>query len=164
MKMKRFIVGVAVSALLGSAVAASTPGRATSAPTASRASVVIKHVYFGCHVWSVNDSRASVESRLTIRPGTTVTVANLDNHRHTLVQVSGPTAAWIGDAATATETAGLLVPYGSSVDVRLAMPGTYVFTTVRESHGLTLTERAGDAALVPGNDLVLTVKVLPTID
>lgn len=162
--MKRNIVWVVASALLASVVAASIAGNATSAPTAQRAGVVIKHAYFGCHVWSANGARATAESKLTIRPGAIITVANVDNHTHTLVQVSGPTAAWIGDAATATETDGSLVPYGSPVDVRLAMPGTYVFTTVREPHGLTLTERAGDAALVPGNDLVLIVKVLPTID
>jgi hypothetical protein len=162
--MKRIIVGLAVSAVLISAVAASTPGRATSAPAAARASVVIKHAYFGCHIWSVNDARATVENKLTIRAGAIVTVVNRDNCRHTLVQVSGPTEVWIGNAETGTVTDGSLVPYGLPVDVKLAMPGTYVFTTVEGAHGLTMAERAGDAALAPDHELVLTVKVLPTID
>lgn len=44
------------------------------------------------------------------------------------------------------------------------MPGTYVFTTVEGSHGLTMAERAGDAASAPDNELMLEVRVLPTID
>ena len=162
-RAKRVTVGLVLAAFLAWAAAVSMPVRATSTPPAARGSVLIRHAYFGCHVWSANGDRAAAEQRLAIRAGGVITVVNHDNCRHTLVQVSGPTGAWIGNKV-GVPTSGRLVAYGAPVSIRLALPGTYVFTTVEGSHGLTMLERAGDAALAPDNELMLTVTVLPTID
>jgi hypothetical protein len=162
--MKRILVGLALIASAATGLAASKAPSASSAPAAVRADVLIRHAYFGCHVWSVNGNREVAAQKLSIRAGGLVTVTNHDGCLHTLVQLAGPTDAWIGSAATGERTDGVLVPYGPPVAVKLVHPGTYVFGTVAGEHGLTIAEKAGDAASAPDYDLTLTVRVLPTID
>jgi hypothetical protein len=162
--MKRILVALAGTALLVSVTAASSATRATSAPAASgmtsRVEVVIKHAYLGCHVWSANGNRAAATQEVTLGQGGLLTVTNLDNCKHTLVQVSGPAPTWMGALATGKQSDGTLT-YGAPVTLELTTPGTYEFGTFEGPHGLTIQERAGDAALAPDNDLLLKVTVVP---
>src|SRR5262245_53681863 len=88
MKSKHMVLTTVAGATLAAALAASASG-------AANVTLLIRHQLRGCHTWSVNGGAYRASQTVTIARGTVLTVVDNDVMPHRLVQLSGPTVAFV---------------------------------------------------------------------
>ena len=113
--MKRIFVGLLALAALALTIAAV----GSAAP--AKGTVVISHQLHHCHSWSFDGGTYAASIKATLTRGGSITFTNNDMMAHTLIQKSGPKAAFFGKS--------LLNHMGASITVRFTHPGVYVFGT-----------------------------------
>jgi hypothetical protein len=164
--MKRMLIVLFAGALV-SLVTTSVIASASVIPsTSSSPQVVIRHSYFGCHMWSRGGVSAGTTHTITIHSGRSFTVVNRDTSDHLLVQTSGPREMLMQSTMTRAISDGMLAHFGKTTGVTITLftPGTYEFTTVEAAHLPLPIELTGDAAEVPDHALTLKVIVHPRFE
>jgi hypothetical protein len=127
----------------------------------SSATLMIRHQRAHCHTWSLNGGPFAASQRLTLEPGSTLTVTNNDVMPHRLVELAGPAVAMhnassmpMGARMHGTAAPGLMNHMGATTSVRFSKPGVYrLRTRAGEDYMSGITTTGAD------NVLKLTVTV-----
>jgi plastocyanin len=85
-----------------------------------QAKLTIRHQMRGCHSWSFNGGPYKPSLKITVEPGTTLTVIDNDVMPHELVQLAGPKAKLFAPSMRHMSALAKVV---------LSRKGTYKFTT-----------------------------------
>lgn len=127
------LLAVAGAAALAWGLLQSGPAGAR-APRGS-ATLVIRHQYRHCHTWSANGGPSRARQRLTLRPGSSLTVIDYDVMPHRLVELAGP-AVTMRNGTTMrmmggyrSGPPGAMRHMGASTTVTFSKRGVYRFRT-----------------------------------
>lgn len=137
------LIGVAAAAAHGPApVPGKGPGMLVQGTT--QATLWIRHVQRGCHVWTTG-TRSDPTARVTLRRGGRLTVVNQDLDMHRVVQTAGTRVA-----------TGRLMMMNQRTTLVFRRPGVYRFETrIAEMPGMTEVKTVGPDWLLR---LVVTIR------
>lgn len=124
------------------------------------ASLAIRHVTHGCHVWSLNGGPSRVDQRVSIKHAEAIDVINNDVMPHELVETSGPAVTYTRVTIGApmgrkgNDPPAMLTRMGATTKITFSAPGVYRFTTKPGESAMESVPTVG-----ADNVLRLTVRV-----